>query len=238
MRALFAPWGQKTTYLRTFYLLLGLPLATAYFAGIVGGLSAGIALVIVWVGVPILLAVAVGWRAVARFERSLEIALFDAVIEPTPPALPDGDGVWGRVKALAQEPFTWTSLLWLVLRFPLAIVSFVTVVVLVVFAGAGLTAPLTIVFTERIELWPGMFLDRPVETWPLVLVGLVALLALPHIVNGLVWVHARGAEKLLSATARQRALQLQRRTAVLEERARLARELHDAVGHTITAATL
>jgi signal transduction histidine kinase len=66
----------------------------------------------------------------------------------------------------------------------------------------------------------------------------VALLVHPHVVNGLAWVHARGAEKLLNPTARQRALQLQRRTAVLEERTRLARELHDAVGHTITAATL
>lgn len=238
MRALFAPWGRKRTYVRALYLLLALPLATAYFAGVIGGLAAGIGLVIVWVGIPILLAVAVGWRAVARFDRSVDIALLDAVIEPTPPALPDGDGVWGRVKALAQEPFTWTSLAWLVVRFPLAIVSFATMMGLVVFAGAGLTAPLTIVFTERIELWPGMFLDRPVETWPLVLVGLVALLVLPHVVNGWAWVHARGAEKLLNPTARQRALQLQRRTGVLEERTRLARELHDAVGHTITAATL
>ena len=238
MRTLFAPWGRKKTYVQAIYLLLALPTATAYFAGVVGGLSAGTALVIVWIGIPILLAAAVGWRAVARFERFLAIALLDAVIEPLPSALPQGDGVWRQVKALAQEPFTWTSLTWLVLRFPLGIASFVSVVTLVVFAGAALTAPLTIVFTERIELWPGMILSRPVETWPLVLVGLVALLVVPHVVNGWAWVHARGAEKLLNPTARQRAQQLQRRTAVLEERTRLAQELHDAVGHTITAATL
>jgi signal transduction histidine kinase len=236
MRALFAPWGQKSTYLRTVYLLLALPLATAYLVGLVAGVSTGIGLVIV--GVPILLAVAVGWRAVARFERFLGIDLLGASIERTPPAFPEGDGIWDRVKALAQEPFTWTSLVWLVLRFPLALVSFVTLVVLVAVAVSGLTAPLTIVFTDRIELWSGMFLDRPVETWPLVLLGLVALLAVPHVVNGLAWIHARGAEKLLNPTARQRVQQLQRRTTALEERTRLAQELHDAVGHTITAATL
>jgi signal transduction histidine kinase len=238
MRALFAPWGRKSTYVRLFYLLLALPLATAYLVGVVVGLAAGIALVSAWVGIPILLAVAVGWRAVARFERSVDIALLDAAIEPTPPALPDGASIWGRVKALAREPFTWTSLVWLVARFPLAIASFVTVVVVAGFAAAGLTAPLTIVFTERIELWSGMFLDRPVETWPLVVAGLVALVAFPHVVDGWAWVHARGAEKLLNPTARQRALQLQRRTTVLEERTRLAQELHDAVGHTITAVTV
>ena len=79
MRALFAPWGQKSTYLGALYVLLALPVATVYFAGIVAGFSAGIGLVVVWVGVPILLAVAVGWRAVARFERFLDIALLDAL---------------------------------------------------------------------------------------------------------------------------------------------------------------
>ncbi len=102
----------------------------------------------------------------------------------------------------------------------------------------GLASPLIIVFTDRIELWSGMFLDLPVETWPLVLIGVVALLAAPHVVNGLGWVHARGVEKLLNPTARQRTQQLEQRTTVLEERTRLAQELHDAVGHTITAATL
>jgi signal transduction histidine kinase len=236
MRAVFAPWGRKSTYVRASYLLLALPLATAYFFGLVVGVSAGVGLVIV--GIPILLAVAVGWRAVARFERFLGIGLLGAVIEPTPPALPEGGGVWDRVKALVVEPFTWTSLVWLSLRFPLAIVSFVTLVTLLAVAGSGLTAPLTIVFTERIELWSGTILERPVETWPLVLVGLVALLVVPHVVNGWAWVHARGSEKLLNPTARQRAQQLQKRTTVLEERTRLAQELHDAVGHTITATTL
>ncbi len=106
MRALFVTWSQKSTYLRLFYLLLALPLATVYFAGVVAGVSVGIGLAIVLVGVPILLAVVVGWRGVARFERFLGIALLDAAIEPTPPALPEGDGVWGRARALTQEPFT------------------------------------------------------------------------------------------------------------------------------------
>jgi signal transduction histidine kinase len=202
-------------------------------------------LVAAWVGVPILLGVAVGWRAVARFERFVDVALLDAAIEPTPSALPDGDGVWGRIKDLAREPFTWTSLVWLLLRLPLAVVSFTALVTVVAVAGSGLTAPLVIVFTDSIELWSGMTLDRPVETWPLVLLGAVALLAIPHVVNGLAWIHARGSERFLNPTARQRAQVLERRTTVLEERTtvleertRLAQELHDSVGHTITATTL
>lgn len=238
MRELFTPWGRRSTYLRALYLLLALPLATAYFVGIVGGIAVGIALVAAWVGVPILLGVAVGWRAVARFERFVDVALLDAAIEPTPSALPDGDGVWGRIKDLAREPFTWTSLVWLLLRLPLAVVSFTALVTVVAVAGSGLTAPLVIVFTDSIELWSGMTLDRPVETWPLVLLGAVALLAIPHVVNGLAWIHARGSERFLNPTARQRAQVLERRTTVLEERTRLAQELHDSVGHTITATTL
>ena len=238
MTALFGPLVQKRTYVRLVYLLLALPLGTAYFAGLVGGISAGFGLVIVWVGVPILVALAVGWRVMAGFDRRLTISLLGASIDPPPPALPEAEGIWNRVKALIGDPFTWRSLSWLILRFPLGIVSFVTVVVLLSLAGAGLASPVVILLTERIELWPDYFIDRPVETWPLVLVGLVALVLAPHAINALAGIHSRGAEVLLSRSARERTRELEQRTTVLEERTRLAQELHDAVGHTITVTTL
>jgi len=238
MTALFEPLGQRSTYLRGLYLLLALPLGTAYFVGLVTGVSVGIGLVVVWVGVLILLAMAVLWRGLARFERLLAVSLLGASIDPAPPAVPPAEGIWNRVKALISDPFTWRSLVWLMLRFPLGVAAFVVIVVFVSLAVAGLASPVVILFTEEIELWSGYTIDRPVETWPLVLIGFISLVLTPHVVNGLAWVHRRGAEALLSRSARERAEELERRTTILEERTRLAQELHDAVGHTITVITL
>ncbi len=241
MTALFGPFAQKRTYVRLVYLLFAFPLGVAYFVGLVGGIAVGNGLVIVWVGVPILVGVAAGWRALAGFERRLAISMLGASIDPTPSPLPEAEDIWGRVKALVGDPFTWRSLGWLFLRFPLGIISFVIIVVLLSVAGAGLSSPFVLRFAERVEVWPDFIIDRPVEAWPLVLFGLVVLVVMPHVINALAGIHRRGAEVLLGRSIREireRARELERRTTVLEERTRLAQELHDSIGHTITVTTL
>jgi len=49
------------TYLNIIYLLLAFPLGTAYFVFLVTGLSLGLSLLIIWVGIPILLFMIVAW---------------------------------------------------------------------------------------------------------------------------------------------------------------------------------
>ncbi len=73
---------QPQSYVNILYLLLGLPLGTAYFVILVTGISLGFGLVVIWVGVPILLLVfAVSW-ALCQFERTLAIGLLKADIPP------------------------------------------------------------------------------------------------------------------------------------------------------------
>ena len=68
--------------------------------------------------------------------------------------------------------------------------------------------------------------------------GLLLLLVQPHVVRGLAWFHAVVGRALLGPSLRARERALQARTMVLEERTRLAHELHDAVGHTVTLMTV
>lgn len=65
--------------------------------------------------------------------------------------------------------------------------------------------------------------------------GLVLLVHAVRVIGGLL---RRAAIALLGATAADRIARLERRTEQLAERNRLARELHDSVGHALSVVTI
>jgi signal transduction histidine kinase len=70
------------------------------------------------------------------------------------------------------------------------------------------------------------------------LLGLLALLIMVHVVRAASALMIRVAPRLLGPTAAERLAALQRRTEQLAERNRLARELHDSVGHALSIVTV
>ena len=69
-------------------------------------------------------------------------------------------------------------------------------------------------------------------------VGLVSLLVLVYLVTAAGALLTRVAPFLLGPTAAERLVELERRTEQLAERNRLARELHDSVGHALSVVTI
>jgi Histidine kinase len=67
---------------------------------------------------------------------------------------------------------------------------------------------------------------------------LFAMVALVYVVNGVGAVLSKIAARLLGLSAAERIEQLERRTDRLVERNRLARELHDSVGHALSVVTI
>ncbi|MCK5645321.1 MAG: sensor domain-containing protein, partial [Anaerolineales bacterium] len=63
----------KQAYLNLLYLLAAFPLGIFYFVFLISGLSTGISLVIIWVGIPILLLVGIAWWGLANLERIMAI---------------------------------------------------------------------------------------------------------------------------------------------------------------------
>jgi putative sensor protein len=128
-------WTQLTHH------LLGLPLGTAYFVWIVTGLSLGAGLLITLLGIPILTLVLANVRPLLMAERGLANALLGSNLPPVAIA-PRGDGWLGRLKAYWTDGTTWRGLLYLLLRFPIGMFTFIVAVTAYSVAGWALAAPL------------------------------------------------------------------------------------------------
>jgi putative sensor protein len=139
-RVLAAPL-QLRTWTATIYLLASMFVGVAWFVILSVGLTLGVGLLIVWVGVLVLALTLLAWRGGAWLERRWVRAMLGVRIpEPYRP-LPAGS-LWQRARVLAGDPATWKDLAYLVLLLPLGMVWFVVTTTLWTFALGLLTAPL------------------------------------------------------------------------------------------------
>jgi signal transduction histidine kinase len=145
-----------------------------------------------------------------------------------------------RVPEEATRPPTtwlgrWLSTGWFVLHLVSGgIVSAITLV-LPPTVAVSFSSP----FTESLQVL-GLPIDVPAGwkgAWVPV-VGIGALLGLIYLVVGVTAALDRLAPLLLGPTAAERLAELEHRTEQLAERNRLARELHDSVGHALSVVTI
>jgi two-component system, OmpR family, phosphate regulon sensor histidine kinase PhoR len=120
----------RWTYLRILYLVLAFPLAITYFVLIVTGISVGLGLTVIGVGLAILVLTMLGWLLAARLERELAIHLLGANIRPISVPERHPGGVWPWLRRTLGEPVTWKSLAYLLIELPFGIFSFTLTVVL------------------------------------------------------------------------------------------------------------
>jgi hypothetical protein len=197
--------GSGQSYLNLIYLLVAFPLGVIYFIFLASGLSLGISLLIIWVGIPILLLVGAGWWALASFERFMAVHILNEDIpEMWPPSI-EGRGIWTGLKDHFINPVTWKSLLYLFLKFPLGIATFVILITLISLTLAFLTMPFTYKFLSEIQL--GVFFGLGLPVWHIegisdallgALIGLILWPVTLHVTNGFAWLHAKFAKVMLS----------------------------------------
>ncbi len=157
-RFLTAPIRARS-YTNAVYLALAFPLGLAYFVFLVTGLSVGLGLTIIWIGLPILAAVFLGSFGLSLFERQLAIHLLGAEVPPMNPATPAPVTFWARVKAFLANPSTWKGMGYLAIKFPLGLVTFVMFVTLSSVSLAFLLAPFYYAWT------PGPFFNFGAYSW-------------------------------------------------------------------------
>jgi Putative sensor len=186
------------TYLNIIYLLLAFPLGLFYFVFLVTGLSLGIGLTMIWIGIPILLLIFAVWWGLAALERQLVIGLLRIDIPPMSRESAAGQGIWAWFNMRWRNPVTWKSLLYLLLKLPLGVVSFVFSVACIAVSGALLTAPLTYSYhVLQIGLWQ---IGTPGEALIAFALGSVVGLVSLHLMNRLAFVWGCFAAQMLGVT--------------------------------------
>jgi DNA-binding NarL/FixJ family response regulator len=204
------------------YALLSLPLTIASFVVLVTGLSVGVGLLVLGVGVPILAGTLLAARVFADIERlRIPPVLRIARIRPHYRSADPAAGFWRRIFTPIAQGQSWLDLVHGILRLPLSIISFV--LVFTWWAGAiggtlywtyGWAIPQSDDSKELHELL-GMADTTANRVGLNVAIGLFFLLTLPLIARGAALLEAGFGRGLLTGVAEMR-----NRITVLEQRRR------------------
>lgn len=185
------------TYNNLAYLVLAFPLGLLYFVILTVGLSLGMGLALLVIGIPILLAVILGSRPVARFERLLANRLLTVDISPPEDLTHTNGTLWSRLEAALSARSTWTGMAFLFLKFWIGVFSFVVVVVGLSLTIAFVTAPVHYSITEiAVSLGPWAIdtLPRALLVVPVgMAIGVISL----HLINATAWISGQLARALL-----------------------------------------
>jgi len=252
IRRYFAVTWSPRTWREITYLLLGLPLAIAWFTYAVTMYAVGFSLIIIWVGVIILVVMQWTLRPIGEVERAAANALAGAGIEAPPPRAfrmrQRGEpttwkdlGSWG--KGLLHDGQSWRILAWIMSRIVLGPVGFALAICAIV-VPVTLVAAWFIALGYVVGVFPGPgpgeeFATQIVDTvafWVLVGTPVVAA-AVPmfpwvsHHYTALMNVCTRWALGPCDADRVQHATE---RAELAETQVRIDQELHDSIGHMIT----
>jgi signal transduction histidine kinase len=234
-------WFQQLG-LDTGYVLVSFPVAIAAFVIAVTGISLGIGLLVVWVGVAVLAATLLAARAFATLERAWLPAVLRRAL-PRPAYLrPEGSRIRQLLTPL-RDPQTWLDALHAVVRFPVAIFSFVVTVTFWSVALGGLTywawdwaLPDASTDPDNADLLELVGLESTAGRRILLyaLIGVVFAVLLPFVVRGVALLQASIGRAMLTSRAATQAelgrLTEGRNAAVAAEAValrRLERDIHD-----------
>lgn len=142
MKRFFGVIVRGQSWLNLFYLLLAFPVGLFYFIFLTVGISMGIGMAIIWIGIPILLVMVAAWWSFAAFERFQARYLLGVDMPPSPRPWEQAEGVLARLRAHFGSASTWKDLLFLFLKFPLGVFSFTVAVAFLALSDGLLLAPL------------------------------------------------------------------------------------------------
>jgi signal transduction histidine kinase len=193
------------------YLLGGFPLAVAGFVVIVTGLSAGVSLLVIVVGLPILAVTVLAARLFADIERlRIPAVSHRPRTQPAYRTSQAGEGVWKRMTAPLAQTQGWLDVAHALFFFPIAVATFCVVVTWwAVAIGGTLTfawdwsiprGPDNTSLAQLIGLGDSTFARIGFQT----AVGLVCLLTLPAVVRLCALTQAGFSRILLTGVAEMR----------------------------------
>jgi hypothetical protein len=154
LERLYGVFTKPQTYLNLLYLLLAFPLGLAYFVFLVTGLSLGVGLLILWVGLFILAGVMALCWPLSLFERQMAILLLKVEIPLITNQPEPARTIFQQVKNHVSNPATWKGIAFLFLKFPIGLASFIVTTTLGSLSLGLILAPLAYPWVHiDIGLW-------------------------------------------------------------------------------------
>jgi signal transduction histidine kinase len=236
------------------YVLIGVPLGAVGFAYTAASIYAGALLALTFFGLPLFAASSAGARALGAVSRGLAGRLLGLRVG-SPPPLRRRPGFLGWIRSGLTDAVAWRARAYLVLKLPLAVISFY---------AAGITWAAGLLYLASPLGWhiePGTVADHGVarhsfvnyggfyfDTWPRIFLlaaqGVVLLLLAPWVVRATVamdrWL-IRGLLGPRTLPERVRELEQTRAQAVDDSAARLRRierDLHDGTQAQLVAVAM
>jgi signal transduction histidine kinase len=251
------PWGpvamlrDPLNWRAAVYLLVSFGFGLAWFVIFAAGLPLSLALLILWVGVPLLALTMLAWRFGAMLERRLMWAAFGLAIPSPYRPLPAGRNLFSKWRVMAADPATWKDFAYLVLLFPISLIEFVVSITLWATVVLLITLPATILLFDNVmQISTGNWtyvVDTPVGALPWTLVGVLFLIVAVYATRVMGHGHAAYAKYLLGPSetqllrARAEHLQASRARGVdaaEAERRRIERDLHDGAQQQLLAVAM
>jgi signal transduction histidine kinase len=242
---------ERRTWTELLYALLGLPLGVVGFTFVVTTTSVSVGLLITFVGLPLLALSGLAARWIGYGIRGLADTLAGANVPPPQPFRAN-PGLLGWIGSSLTDGTAWRARLYLVLKLPVGIASFVTAVV---FYSYGLGATTYWIWRPFLpcgastdhtchrgaNFGESYYLDTPFRVILTATAGLVLLLLAPWVVRGVLLVDRLLISALLGPTAgaaRVKELEQTRAHAVDDSAStlrRIERDLHDGTQARLVA---
>ncbi|MBF6054864.1 histidine kinase [Streptomyces eurocidicus] len=242
------------TWREFLYLLLSLPLSVIGFAFAITMTTAGVGLLITFLGVPVLAGALAGARALGAVERARARGLLRLeVAEPEPVRPGKGrSGPMAWMTALFKSGTSWRHLLYALVHMPWAITAFCVSLTLWALGWLLFLYPLYAWLYPTYWGQPGMqlygdsdgfalYVDSPFEIAVTSAVGLVVVLATPWVVRGMAYVDRMLVTGLLGPSRlATRVWELEEDRGVVVDTAaadlrRIERDLHDGAQARLVA---
>lgn len=201
---------EPRTYTNLLYLIAAFPLGIFYFVFLSTGLSTGFSLLIIWIGVPVLVITAAGWWLFANFERNAARVFLREDVQVKKSNTPIEHNTWQGILVTTRnhfvDPLTWKELLYLIVKFPLGVATFIVVVVFGSLTIALLISPF---IYDSLQFFSGggflgiglleFQIDSIAEALVAATIGLLMLPVFLHVTNSLAWLHGKFANIMLSS---------------------------------------
>jgi signal transduction histidine kinase len=131
----------RRTWAEILYVLVSTPVAALGFAYALVATALGAGLAFTAAGFPLLALALYGTRGFGAFHRRLARGLLDEWIEPPAPAR-TATGFFGKLQARLSDATAWRAMAYLLVKFPLAVISFYVVALTWAWGLVAVTSPL------------------------------------------------------------------------------------------------